>query len=117
MSAKGLILVLGVVALLAPGQLLFKWTAAQWRVDEGLWVGLRTLASPAFVAALVLYGLATLLWVYALRIVPLTAAFPLYALTFLVVPLIAHYFGGEPLTPNMLIGGVVIVVGVAIAAR
>ena len=117
MSLKGLLLVLGCIVLIAPGQLLFKSAAAQWRLDGGAWLAVRSLASPAFIAAIVLYALATLLWVYALRIVPLASAFPLYALTFLVVPLVAHFVAGEPLTPNVLIGGAVIIAGVAIAAR
>jgi len=117
MTLKGLLLVLGCIALIAPGQLLFKSAASQWRVDEGAWMAVRTLASPAFIAAIVIYALATLLWVYALRLVPLTAAFPLYALTFVVVPVVAHLFAGEPLTANVLIGGAVIIAGVAISVR
>ena len=117
MSLKGLLLVLGCIVLIAPGQLLFKSAALQRRLDAGAWIAVRTLASPAFVAAIVLYALATLLWVYALRLVPLGTAFPLYALTFVVVPLVAHYFAGEPLSANVIIGGAVIIAGVAISVR
>lgn len=107
---------LSCVALIGGGQLLFKAAAAQWRLDLGAWVAVRSLMSPAFVSALAIYGIATLLWVYALRLVPLGAAFPLYALTFLLVPVLAHLFAGEPLTANTLIGGAVIIAGVAIAS-
>ncbi|HEX6137903.1 MAG TPA: EamA family transporter [Casimicrobiaceae bacterium] len=117
MSSKGVMVVLACVALIGGGQVLFKAAAAQWRLDAGVWVAIRTLLSPAFASALVVYAVATLLWVYALRIVPLGAAFPLYALAFLLVPVLAHLFAGEPLTANALIGGAVIVAGVAIAAR
>ena len=117
MSHKGFLLVLGCIALIAPGQLLFKIAASQWRVDAGMWEALRTLASPAFIGALTIYGIGTLLWVYALTLVPLGTAFPLYALTFILVPLMAHFFGGEPLGANVLIGGAVIIAGVAIAVH
>ena len=117
MSPRGLLLVLACVALIGAGQLLFKSAAAQWRVDAGAWIALRSLLSPAFIAALAVYGCATLLWVYALRIVPLGTAFPLYALTFLLVPLLAHFVAGEPLSRNTLLGGLVILVGVAISVR
>ena len=117
MSSKGVGLVLVCVALIGSGQVLFKASAAQWRVDAGLWTAVRSLLSPAFLLAMAVYAIATLLWVYALRFVPLSAAYPLYALAFLLVPVLAHYFAGEPLTANMLIGGVVIVAGVAIAVR
>jgi drug/metabolite transporter (DMT)-like permease len=117
MSWKGVALVLACVVLIGSGQLLFKAVAAHWRLDAGVWIALRTLLSPAFVLALAIYGLATLLWIYALRIVPLGAAFPLYALAFLLVPVLAHLFADEPLTANTLIGGAIIIAGVAIAVR
>jgi drug/metabolite transporter (DMT)-like permease len=117
MSRSGVLLVLVCVALIGSGQLLFKAAAAQWRVNAGLWIAIRSLLSPPFVTALAVYAVATLLWVYALRMVPLGTAFPLYALTFLLVPVLAHLFAGEPLTANTLIGGAVIIAGVAIAVR
>jgi len=117
MSPKGVGLVLVSVVLVGCGQVLFKASAAQWRLDAGLWVAMRSLLSPTFVAALAIYAIATMLWVYALRLVPLSMAYPLYALAFLLVPILAHYFAGEPLTANTLIGGAVIVAGVAIAIR
>jgi drug/metabolite transporter (DMT)-like permease len=117
MSTKGLMLVLACVVLIGGGQVLFKLAAVQWRVDAGAWVALRSLLSPAFVVALIVYGLATLLWVYALRTVPLSLAFPLYALTFLLVPVLAHFVGGEPLSMNTLIGGAIIVAGVVVSVR
>ena len=117
MSLKGVLLVLACVALIGGGQLLFKAAAGQWRLDAGAWIAVRSLLSAAFVAALIIYGLATLLWVYALRTVPLGAAFPLYALTFLIVPLLAHFVAGEPLSTNTVIGGLVIIAGVFITVR
>jgi drug/metabolite transporter (DMT)-like permease len=116
-TARGAGLVLACVALIAIGQLLFKTAAGQWRVDAGPWVALRTLASPAFLAALVIYAVATLLWVFALRTVPLGTAFPLYALTFLLVPTLEHFAFGAPLPPHALLGGAVIIAGVAIIAH
>jgi undecaprenyl phosphate-alpha-L-ara4N flippase subunit ArnE len=77
----------------------------------------RGFLSPAMLLALTLYALATVLWVLVLRAVPLSIAFPLYALVFLLVPLAAQVFLGEPLTLNTLIGGAIIVVGVFVAAR
>src|SRR5690242_5377999 len=117
MTPKGVLLVLACVALIGGGQVLFKLAATQWRLDAGLWVAVRSLLSPTFVLALAIYGVSTLLWVLALRIVPLSAAFPLYALAFLLVPVLSHLFVGEPLSVNTLIGGAVIIAGVAIAVR
>ena len=73
--------------------------------------------SPLMIAALVLYGVATVLWVYVLRTVPLSAAYAVFALAFLIVPLLAHFVLDEPLSANVLIGGVIIVVGILVAVR
>ena len=117
MTTRWLLLTLLCVALIAAGQLLFKVAAAQWRVDGWSLATARGFLSPAMLLALTLYALATVLWVLVLRAVPLSIAFPLYALVFLLVPLAAQVFLGEPLTLNTLIGGAIIVIGVVVAAR
>jgi undecaprenyl phosphate-alpha-L-ara4N flippase subunit ArnE len=52
-----------------------------------------------------------------LRTVPLSAAYAIFALAFLIVPILAHFVLDEPLSPNVLIGGAVIVAGIFIAVR
>ena len=105
------------VALIAAGQMPFKSVAGQWHIDGWSWTTLRSFLSPTLMLALTIYGMTTVLWVLILRAVPLTAAFPLYALVFLVVPVLAHFIFGEPLSWNAMVGGAVIVLGVAIAVR
>jgi drug/metabolite transporter (DMT)-like permease len=117
MSLRGLLLVLACVVLLAVGQLLFKFAALQWRVDGWTWSSARNLLSPTLMLAMLLYALATVMWVYALRTVPLTVAFPIYALTFIIVPVLAYFFAGEPLTLKTLAGAAVIMLGVLISVR
>jgi drug/metabolite transporter (DMT)-like permease len=117
MSTRWLLLTVLCVAMIAAGQMLFKVAASQWRIDGWTWATVRGFLSPALLAALVLYGLTTILWVLILRSVPLSAAFPLYALVFLMVPAASHFVLGEPWSWNTLIGGGVIVVGVIIAVR
>ncbi len=67
--------------------------------------------------ALVVYAAATLLWVFVLRTVPLSSAYALFSLAFLIVPVLAWMFLGEPMSLNTLVGGAIIVVGVIIAVR
>ena|SRR5689334_20199460 len=117
MTSRGLVLVLSCVLLLAVGQVLFKHAAQQWRVEGWSLATLRNLLSPALLIAMVLYAAATLLWILALRTLPLTTAFPLYALTFVIVPVLAHFFANEPLSARTIAGAVVIVIGVAISVR
>jgi drug/metabolite transporter (DMT)-like permease len=117
MSTRWFLLTIFCVAMIAAGQLLFKIAAAQWRIDGWTWVTVRGFLSPALLAALVIYGLTTILWVTILRSVPLSVAFPLYSLVFLLVPVAAHLLLDEPWSWNVLIGGGVIIVGVIIASR
>jgi drug/metabolite transporter (DMT)-like permease len=115
MSARGVAIVLACVAMIAIGQILFKTAAGQWRLQGWTWQTVAGLLSPSLLVALVIYALATVLWVYALRTLPLSVAYPLFALTFVLVPLLAHYAHGEPLVGRTFIGAGVIIVGVLIS--
>jgi undecaprenyl phosphate-alpha-L-ara4N flippase subunit ArnE len=73
------------------------------------------LFSASFVAAMALYAGVTILWLAVLRVVPLSIAFPIFALSFIFVPVLAHFVWGEPLTVRTLLGGAIIVIGVIIS--
>jgi drug/metabolite transporter (DMT)-like permease len=96
------------------GQILFRLSAQ--RIDEERWVT-STLGNPWLWAALIVYGVATLLWVHVLRTAPLSRVYPLIALAFVVVPLLDTLLLGESLRPQALIGGAIIVAGVVIAVQ
>ena len=115
MHLRWLLLTLLCVVLLAAGQMLFKSAASQWRIDGWSWSSLDTLLSPAFLGGLMLYALVTILWLVVLRAVPLSIAFPIYALSFLLVPVMAHFVWGEPLAVRTLLGGALIIAGVIIS--
>ena len=115
MQLRWIILTLACVLLLAVGQLLFKSAAGQWRVDGWTWATARGFLSATMIVALVIYAIATVLWVYVLRDAPLVLAYPLFSLAFVVTPLLAHFILGEPLETRMVFGSIVIVVGVIVA--
>lgn len=117
MPIRSILLTLLCVLLIAVGQLLFKSAAERWQVNGLSWSTAVGFLSPVMLLALFVYGFATLLWVYVLRTVPLAQAYVLFSLAFLIVPLLAHFFLGERLHVNTLIGGAIIVVGVIIAVR
>jgi undecaprenyl phosphate-alpha-L-ara4N flippase subunit ArnE len=117
MTARSLVLTLICVLLIAAGQLLFKSAAGQWRIDGWSWATVRGFLSPMMLVALVIYAAATLLWVFVLRTVPLSSAYALFSLAFLIVPVLARVFLGEAISANTLVGGAIIVVGVIIAVR
>jgi len=116
-SLRSLFLTVLCVVLIAVGQLMFKAAASQWKIDGWSWSTLAGFLSPIMIGALVIYGLATVLWVYVLRSVPLSAAYAIFALAFLIVPVLAHFVLGERLQPNVLIGGLMIVAGIVVAVR
>lgn len=104
----------GFALLLATGQLLFKATAER-SPPIGRLADLQHLFSHStFWLALVLYGLATLWWVFLLQRVALTHAYPFAALAFVLVPFGAAAFFGERLSGGVLIGAALIVAGICV---
>jgi drug/metabolite transporter (DMT)-like permease len=106
-----LLLILSTIVLLSLGQVLFKSASSQLVVQQPMsWLSLPLLG------ALVIYALATLLWLLVLSRVPLSFAFPFYGLAFLLVPVLAAVVLGEVLRWQVLVGGAVILCGIAITA-
>ena len=63
------------------------------------------------------YLASTLLWLWALRVVPLSQAFPILGLQFALVPLASMHFLKEDLLWGQWFGVIVIVLGVALVSR
>ncbi len=95
------------------GQLLFKKAAATLPDTFSL-MGL--LQNWWLIAALALYGITTLGWIWVLRHAPLHQAYPFMGLAFLIVPTLAWFFLGEPLHWRTLAGGLLILAGVTLAS-
>lgn len=89
--------------LVAAGQVMFKMTGMRL-ADYPTQPVQSAMLSPVFLGALALYGGATLLWVYVLRTVPLSYAYSFMALTFVIVPLMAHFWLGEAISPRYYLG-------------
>jgi undecaprenyl phosphate-alpha-L-ara4N flippase subunit ArnE len=115
MQARWIVLTLLCVALIAAVQVLFKIAAVQWRIDGWTLSAARSFLSPTMLVALAIYAFATLLWVYVLRSAPLSLAYPLFSLAFIVTPLFAHFAIGEPFSWRTVVGGAIIVAGVLVS--
>jgi len=113
MSAYGEFAAVVCVLAIAAGQLLFKRTALAYN-EAG------TLLDPGVLAVLalaaVLYFGATAVWLWVLRFVPLSRAYPWFALSFVLVPLASAYAFGESITARYAMGTALIVLGVALTA-
>lgn len=114
MSLLQIAAVLLCVALIAVGQILFKYVGLLSVTTPGGW-SVHVVMSA--LAAFAVYGTATLVWIYLLRTIPLTKAYPFMALSFVLVPLGAAVLFGERLNGAYTLGLVLIVAGVLIVSR
>ncbi len=101
------------VLCISIGQLLFKKAAADLPTTLSL-MGL--MQNGWLIAALTLYGITTLAWIWILRQAPLHLAYPFMGLAFLIVPTLAWLLLGEPIGWRTLAGGALILAGVALAS-
>ncbi len=96
------------------GQMLFK-KAAQSIPEATVWQ--HWVFNGWLIVALALYGITTLVWIWVLRHAPLHLAYPFMGLAFLIVPCMGWLFLGEPIRIHTLVGGALILTGIAIAAH
>lgn len=105
-------MIIGTVLLLGVGQVLFKFAASGLQFSD-----VRSYFSLPLLAALTIYGFATLAWLAVLSRVPLSSAFPFYGLGFIFVPLLSIMFLGEAFRWSTFVGGVIIMLGIVISAQ
>lgn len=113
MSPRIVLSLLAVMLMLAVGQVLFKWSAMAWS-QEGTLLSLKV--AQRLLPALVLYGFATLAWVWVLQYVDLSRAYPFMALAFIVVPLLSLWFFAERIGWHYAVGALLIFAGVVTTA-
>lgn len=106
-------LLFGNVLLLVAGQILFK--IGLQRVGGLHW--LRIAQSPAIWSGLVLYGVATLLWFAVLTRLPLSVAYPMQSMAYVLGLLAAWFIFDETLSATKIAGCVVILIGVYLIAK
>jgi drug/metabolite transporter (DMT)-like permease len=109
-------IIMACVFVVAVGQLMFK-TVGTRMGGRGFEVLLTDHATAAlFALAMVAYGISTFGWVLALRHVSLSTAYLFMSANFILVPLMAFFVLGEPVSARVLIGGALIVSGILVAA-
>ena len=113
MQGKTLVLVLAAVVLSVAGQLFLK-SGAQHLAG----LGRREFLLAAFRDLHVLSGLAawtasTICWLYVLRVAPLSRAYGLTSLTYVLILVASVYLYGEQVRRMHVVGTVLIVIGIA----
>jgi drug/metabolite transporter (DMT)-like permease len=113
MSGKTMVLILGAVAFSAAGQLLLK-SGAQHLAGLGRFEFLRAAAGDVRVlSGLAAWSAWMLCWLYVLRVAPLSRAYGLTSLTYVLVPLASVYVLGEQVRRMHVAGIILIAVGIA----
>jgi multidrug transporter EmrE-like cation transporter len=113
MPGKTVVLILGAVAFSAMGQLCLR-SGAQHLAGLGrlefLLAAARDLRVQSGLAA---WAASTLCWLYVLRVAPLSRAYGLSSLTYVLIPLASIYVFGEQIRRLHALGMVLIILGVA----
>ena len=112
LSGLQIALLVAYAAGMAGGQLLFKAAALRMPAEGTMVERLAALAQNGyFLAALALYLALSLLWVWLLRVTPLSRAYLFVALSFVLVPLAAAAAFEEPLSARFVLGAVLTICG------
>ena len=80
-------------------------------------VGMKLATEWHIVLALFCYALSVIIWILALSRVPVSIAFPLLSMAYIVTAVAAWYLLGEALSLTKVVGIVVIILGVIIISR
>ena len=122
MNAVALALVLAGVLLNAAAQLLLKAGTNRigefaFTLDNVVPVGLKVAASPFVLGGLACYAVSVVVWILALSRVPVSVAYPMLSIGYVVNAVAAWMLFGESLAAQKLVGIGFIVVGVWLVAR
>jgi multidrug transporter EmrE-like cation transporter len=80
-------------------------------------LGLRLAIEPHILAGLACYGVSVVVCVIALSKVPVSVAYPMLSIGYVVNAIAAYYLLGESVTPMRLVGIGIIILGVFVVAR
>ncbi|HZV54771.1 MAG TPA: SMR family transporter [Rhodocyclaceae bacterium] len=122
MTAVSFALVLTGVLLNAAAQLLLKaGTNAvghfEFHLGNVLPVGLKLAFEPHILGGLACYVVSVVVWIMALSRVPVSIAYPMLSIGYIVNAIAAFYLFNEPLAGQKLLGIGFIVIGVWLVAR
>jgi len=122
LSAVSLALVLTGVFLNAVAQLLLKaGTNAvghfEFHWDNALPVGMKLAANPAILGGMTCYVISLVVWIMALSRVPVSVAYPMLSIGYLLNAIAAWAWFGEALGAQKLLGIGFIILGVWLIAR
>jgi drug/metabolite transporter (DMT)-like permease len=81
------------------------------------WTGINGLASPLVWWAILFIIASFVTWLYVLKYIPLSIAFPLSRVVDALVPICCWIFLGEMISPRRWLGIALVVIGLAVVAK
>jgi multidrug transporter EmrE-like cation transporter len=122
MSSLSLTLILSGVLLNAVAQVLLKaGTNAvghfAFQADNIVPIGLKLALQPYILGGIACYIISLVVWIMALSRVPVSIAYPMLSIGYVVNTFIAYHWFGEPLAAQKLLGIGFIIVGVILVTR
>ncbi len=104
--------------LMAVGQLIFKFVSVEFTAPVSVQqAALRLAFNPWFWTAAVLYGLLMVYWIWLLSRVPVSIAYPVSALSLVIVPIFSWLFYSESLSLQYWLGLAFLLTGIFIITR
>ena len=101
--------------ILVSGQFLWKYGMSTQEVSFSSVIDIiRLLFSPFILSGLFFYGLATILWLFILTRVPLSLAYPIQSIAYVLAVFGAFFIFKEPLTTYKIAGVLLIIAGVSL---
>jgi len=116
MNFTVILLGLATAALMSVGQMLFKKAATVSAFVDQSNIFLKYFTNLWFLVALAVFGIATLVWVFALSKGELSILYPVTSVAYVIVPVLSVFVYGEKLTPIGIVGILVILAGITLVA-
>jgi len=117
MTARLITILLTSIVLGATGQLILRYAArllvAPSQIGIWRWL-LAVFSTPWILGAFAFFVISALGWIVALREVPLTVAYPMGALAYVIIFTGSYFLFAEPITWTKIIGAALIITGIII---
>ncbi len=115
-------LVLTGVLLNAAAQLLLKAGTNvvghfEFQLDNLIPIGMKIAFQPYILGGMTCYAVSLVVWIMALSRVPVSVAYPMLSIGYVINAAMAYFWFGEPLAAQKLLGLGFIVIGVVLVAR
>lgn len=110
-------LALSVLCVLASELLLKRGASDTASATSWSWTGINSLASPLVWWGILFVIASFLSWLYVLKYIPLTVAYPLSRVVDVLVPLSCWIFLGEIISARRWCGIALVVIGLAVVAK